>query len=64
MTSLPPGMIMALGALLIPLLRGRVLQAWVLLLPALSFAHLLSLPADLNVVVTLFSYDLNPVRVD
>jgi len=57
-------MIMALGALLIPLLRGRVLQAWVLLLPALSFAHLLSLPADLNVVVTLFSYDLNPVRVD
>ena len=41
MSSLPPGTLLILGALLIPLLRGKVRQGWLVVLPVLSFLHLL-----------------------
>ena len=62
--ALPPGSIVILGALLVPLFRGRVRAAYAVLLPLLSFAHLLSLPHGELVQWTLFGYELNPVRVD
>ncbi len=37
---LPPGLILVLGALVLPFLRGRVQVSLTLLLPLLSFAHL------------------------
>ena len=62
--SLPPGSVMLLGALLLPLLRGRLQAAAVVLLPVLSLAHLLSLPKDHAVHLQLFDWTLTVVRVD
>jgi multicomponent Na+:H+ antiporter subunit D len=62
--GLPPGSILLLGALLVPLLRGRVQQLYLLALPVLSFLHLLALPNDLLLSLSFFDYDLTPVRID
>jgi len=40
----PAALILILGALAVPFLRGRVRAAWMLLLPALAFAQLMALP--------------------
>jgi len=64
LSGLPPGSILLLGALLVPLLRGRVRQSYLLALPVVSFLHLLALPHDLTVSLALFDYDLTPVRID
>lgn len=62
--SLMPGLPVLLGALLVPLLRGHLQKAFMLLLPIVGFAHLLSLDHGLLVSITLFDYELTPVRVD
>ena len=62
--SLPPGMLMVLGALLFPALRGRLKQAWLLLLPVASFAHLLALGEGATWQLQIFDYTLTPVRID
>ena len=62
--QLPPGALLIAGALAVPLLRGRALQAWLLLVPALSFWHQWSLPLDLSVAVLFLDYRLELVRVD
>ena len=62
--ALPPGMVMMLGALLIPLLPRSAQAGYALLLPILSFLHLVFLPGDLSVEVAWFGETLNPVRVD
>lgn len=63
MSSLPPGTPLILGALLVPLLKGRVRQALLLLLPILSFALMVSLPLG-EVHVQAFGVTLTPIRVD
>ena len=63
MSSLPPGMLMLVGALLFPALRGRLRQVWLLLLPLVSFAHLLSL-GEVTQQLEIFDYTLTPVRID
>ena len=40
--SIPPGLILIAGALLLPLLRGRVQAAWTVILPLLSLLQLLT----------------------
>lgn len=62
--SLPPGLILVLGALLVPLLRGRLRQALLLLLPVLGFVQLWLLPEGLSRTVAVFGYPLEVVRVD
>ncbi len=62
--SLPPGALLIAGALLFPLLRGRLLKAWLVLLPVASFLHLLSLGEGIPWQMTLFDYELTPVRID
>jgi multicomponent Na+:H+ antiporter subunit D len=64
MAELAPGLMLVLGSLLVPFLRGRALMAYMLLLPVLSMAHLLSLPLGHTVQLTFFDYALEPVRVD
>ncbi len=65
LTLLPPGTLLVVGALIVPFLRGRVLQTYLLALPILSFAHLLlGLPAGTLVRLELFDHELTPVRVD
>jgi len=43
-TSLSPGLILVLGALLVPVLQGRVRAVYMLALPVLAFLYLLNLP--------------------
>lgn len=64
MNSLPPGIVLALGALAIPLFTGRTQKIFGLLLPVISFIHMVSLPDGLLVHVQLFDFTLTPVRVD
>ena len=59
-----PGLILILGALIIPLLRGRLRSAYLLMLPVLAFAHLLALPHGELGQVQLFDLPLTTLRVD
>ncbi|MFH1568785.1 MAG: Na(+)/H(+) antiporter subunit D [Gemmatimonadota bacterium] len=61
---LPPGVVLIAGALLVPLLRGRLQAAYLVLLPVLSLAHMLSLPDGFLGQARWFDYALTPVRVD
>ncbi|MEM9291216.1 MAG: Na(+)/H(+) antiporter subunit D [Acidobacteriota bacterium] len=64
---LPPGSLLILGALLLPLLRGRLLQGYLVALPVLSLGHLLLTPVfDPSAAVTwsVLGLELNPVRLD
>jgi len=62
--SLPPAAVMILGALLVPLLRGRLRKAYILALPVLGFVYLLALGEGTFGHVSLFSYELTLVRID
>lgn len=67
LSALPPAWILILGALLVPLLRGRARIAYVLALPVLSFVQLLALfalPAGPHLQVELLGYTLTLARVD
>ena len=61
---LPPGAILILGGLLVPLLPGRV-KPWAgVVLPVLGFIHLLVLDRGFVQTLIVFGYELTPVRVD
>ena len=61
---LPPGAILILGGLLVPLLPGR-LKPWAgVVLPVLGFVHLLALDKGFVRTLVVFGYELTPVRVD
>jgi multicomponent Na+:H+ antiporter subunit D len=65
--SLPPATVLLLGALLVPLLRGRLKQVYVGALPVLSLLHLLTffdLPHGAHLQLSFFDYTLTPVRLD
>ena len=61
---LPPGLILMLGALLVPLLPRRAMGAFMLALPLLGLWQLWQLPEGHTVSFTLMGYPLVPVRVD
>ena len=44
MSEFPPGLILILGALLVPLLRGHLRNAYMLALPIVGFWGLLTIP--------------------
>ena len=62
--ALPPGLILILGALLIPLLQKRLQPFLALALPLLGFAQLLMLEPGVSHQLQLFDYQLIVVRVD
>jgi multicomponent Na+:H+ antiporter subunit D len=64
--SLPPGALLILGALFLPLLRGRLQAAVFVALPLVSLWHLSGFFGQAGVLVSfqLFDYTLAPVRVD
>jgi len=64
MSSLPPGTLLVLGALLVPLLRGRARSAWMLLLPVASYLHMDAMAANHLTTVEMFDLVLHPVRID
>ncbi len=63
--ELNPGLIIILGALLVPLLPGRVLRgAYMLLLPIAAFAYLLGLPMGEAGQIEFMNLSLVTLRVD
>lgn len=65
MTSfLPPAAIFMIGALLIPFLKGRFRQAYIIVLPCLGFVNLLLMPEGTGWVAGFWNYELTFARVD
>jgi len=62
--ALPPGTLLVLGALLLPLARGRARAGLLVGLPLASLAHQLLAAPGGPVGLTLFGYALEPVRID
>jgi multicomponent Na+:H+ antiporter subunit D len=65
MNELNPGLLLILGALLVPFVPGRVLRsAYMLVLPVAIFAYLLSLPMGEHGQIQLFDMTLTTLRID
>ena len=64
MIEFNPGLVMILGALLVPLVRGQLRRALLLALPVIGMAYTVTLEAGTTVDLTLFSYTLEVLRVD
>jgi len=63
-TGVPPALIFLVGAFLIPLFKGRIKSALMIILPLLSFYILLNVPEGKHWVVSFLDYDLILGRVD
>ena len=61
---LPPAAIFIIGALLIPLLKGKSRSAYMLMLPVLGFIDLIIMPEGKYWIVRFLEYDLIFGRVD
>lgn len=64
MAELPPGLILIFGALLVPLFRGHLRNAYMLALPILGFYGLFQIEPGMHWPLSVFGYTLAPVRVD
>jgi multicomponent Na+:H+ antiporter subunit D len=62
--DLPPGLILILGALVVPVLPSGIRRIFALALPALALFHLLTLPAGVHGQVEMFGQTLIFLRVD
>ena len=62
--TVPPAVIFILGALLIPLLKGRLKSAYLLLLPIAGFINLINIPEGTNWIVRFLDYELVFGKVD
>jgi multicomponent Na+:H+ antiporter subunit D len=62
--DLPPGLLLILGAFILPFLRGRVQAAAAVALPVLGLAQLAALPDGVWGQVGFLGYELTLVRVD
>ncbi len=63
-SNLPPAFILLLGALLIPLFRGRLRSLYLLLLPVLSLLQLLYIPMGTHWELTVYGYKLTLLHID
>ena len=61
---IPPAAIFIVGALFVPLMRGRLKSAFMLVLPVLAFATLVNMPEGKYWIVNFLDYDLIFGRVD
>ncbi|MDH3737628.1 MAG: Na(+)/H(+) antiporter subunit D, partial [Alphaproteobacteria bacterium] len=64
MIEFPPGLLLAFGAVLVPVLRGPLRAIWMLALPVAGFVLLWSLPEGNLIPVTAFGQELELLRVD
>jgi multicomponent Na+:H+ antiporter subunit D len=62
--ALPPAVILILGALPVPFLRGKAKAAWMLLLPVVSFINLLAIPAGTHWTAGFMGYELVFGQID
>ncbi|MEW6675990.1 MAG: Na(+)/H(+) antiporter subunit D [Nitrospirota bacterium] len=63
-STVPPSTIFIIGAFLIPLLRGRLKSAYLLLLPFVSFINLINISEGTHWVVRFLDYELVFGKVD
>lgn len=63
-SSLPPHVLLILGALVVPFLKGRVRSAFMLSLPVVSFALLLGFDKGSAVQISAFGHELTLARID
>lgn len=61
---IPPAFIYIVGALLVPLLRGKVKSAYMLLLPLVSFFFLITTQVGTTWEINFLGFDLVPFKVD
>ena len=64
MVEFNPGLIMILGGLLVPILRGHARRGWLLALPVAGFLYTLSLEPGTVIALGVFGYSLDILRVD
>jgi multicomponent Na+:H+ antiporter subunit D len=64
MTELPPGIILILGAILVPFLRGNLRNIYMLALPIIGLSSLLLTSQNYQFEFNLFGYNISPVRID
>jgi multicomponent Na+:H+ antiporter subunit D len=62
--AVPPALIFILGALFIPLFRGKLKNAYLLLLPVIGFINLLNIPEGIHFAVRFLDYELIFGRMD
>ncbi len=62
--EISPGLILIAGAALIPLFRGAWRNAYLLVLPLLSFMYVIALPYGEHGQISIFQYVLTTIRVD
>lgn len=60
----PPGLIFIFGAAIIPLLRGRARQAYLLILPVLAYLNLMNIPEGTGYIFRFLEYELIFTRAD
>ncbi|MEO1492424.1 MAG: Na(+)/H(+) antiporter subunit D [Pseudomonadota bacterium] len=64
MANLSPGLILILGALLVPFLQDTPRRVWTLALPVLAFVHLVLLEQGTHGIFTMFTVELATLRID
>ena len=64
LTLLPPALVLILGALFLPLLRGGIRSAALLLLPLVTLWLVWSLPDGATLRMSFLGYELLPLKVD
>ena len=62
--NIAPGMILILGSLLLPFLRGTVAKSVALALPIVSAVHMHMFPADVVITAKIFDFELVITQVD
>ncbi|MEM9098125.1 MAG: Na(+)/H(+) antiporter subunit D, partial [Pseudomonadota bacterium] len=63
-SEISPGLILILGALLIPFLPGKLRVLWVVTLPVLGFLQALSLEPGLSGQIEVMGLELTTIRLD
>jgi multicomponent Na+:H+ antiporter subunit D len=63
-STVPPAAIFIIGALLIPLLKGRLKSIYLLLLPVAGFINLINIPEGTHWVIRFLDYNLILGKID
>lgn len=63
-SNIPPGVILLVGALLVPVFKGKLKQAYLLLLPVIVIWIILNLPDGKSCAFTVHGFDVILNRVD
>jgi len=63
-SSIHPALVLLLGALLLPLLRGNARKIWLVLIPVIGFINLLGIDVGTVRSITFMGYELEVLRAD